>query len=380
MAAQQEIGHAETKISLLKCEKKEYEISPLQIIDFAKIREKAIGRLSFQVLKNSIREKGFLNTISSIWGLLVLPDEKTGMIPQKYIDVALFQNSAWRAERIKWNKPVLALIDGAQRTEAITQLMQEGGPSNAAVLNENTYKIKVFIPAHHFNWNYSEVVAAAHALNHISREYVEVSFWDRLTGYYTIKKAISDEHEYAYVLEYGFSGETAKALFFINAMNGNNNFFEGLVLVPRNNLNHSVSVSPIGIFQEKNYALGSDAIIKTVLFSYNMAEHNLNFYSKEIMFHEDIVSDDEFYTVLKNLNQGILPNLSVGLLNIMEVTAEELKGSVLVCCFLISYAILIIICFTQQQVLQCSMKYFRNQSLLHYLSFGKRLLLLKSLL
>ena len=35
-----------------------------------------------------------------------------------------------------------------------------------------------------------------------------------------------------------------------------------------------------------------------------------------------------FITVLKNLYQGILPNLSVGLLNIMEVTVEELKGGV----------------------------------------------------
>ena len=83
------------------------------------------------------------------------------------------------------------------------------------------------------------------------------------------------------------------------------------------------SVAPSGIFQEKIYALGSEAIIKTVLYSYNMAEHNLTFYSKDIMLYEDIVSDDEFCTVLKNLNQGILPNLSAGLLNIMEVTLQQ---------------------------------------------------------
>ena len=115
------VGRGE-KNSLLKCEKKQYEISPLQIIDFSKIRDKAIGRLSFQLLKNSIREKGFLNTISSIWGLLVEPifhpNETIKRIPQKYIDLASIQNSDWRAERIKWDQPVLALIDGAQRTEA----------------------------------------------------------------------------------------------------------------------------------------------------------------------------------------------------------------------------------------------------------------------
>ena len=322
------ISPANQRISqLLKCEKKVLEISPLQIIDYSKIRDKAVGRESFNYLKNSIRDKGFLPTISSIWGLELNPsDDFHGRIDPKYVLAAGFSDLEYRAINIDWTQKVIALIDGAQRIEAITQLIQEDEMNKTNIFDAATYKIQVIVPSdNQVEYSFSEVVAAAHVLNNISRECVEVSFWDKLSGYASIKNAINLEPEYKDVLQYGFASDQPRCMFFINAMNGNSNFFDGLKLIERSNLAKSLA-APSGKYQDSHYVLNDNNVYKGLLRSYNMTDYNLAHYSKEMsLLYERVVSNEDLYGVLKGINAGVYPILTNALLSITGVSSQEAK-------------------------------------------------------
>ena len=53
----------------------------------------------------------------------------------------------YRAKKIDWTQKVVALIDGAQRVEAITQLIQEDELNETNKFDAATYKIQVIVPS-----------------------------------------------------------------------------------------------------------------------------------------------------------------------------------------------------------------------------------------
>ena len=195
-----------------------------------------------------------------------------------------------------------------------------------AVYFHQVLRSQVIVPSDsQVEYSFSEVVAAAHVLNNISRECVEVSFWDKLSGYASIKNAIDLEPEYKDVLQYGFAADQPRCLFFINAMNGNSNFFDGLKLIERSNYAKSLA-APSGKFKDSYYILNENNYYKELLASYNMNNYNLAYYSKEMsLLYERVVANEDLYGLLKGINTGVYPMLTHALLSITGVTSEESK-------------------------------------------------------
>ena len=135
------------EVTVLSCVKVKIDISPLQIVDYAKIRDKSMGS-KFINLKKSIQINGFMN-ISTVWGILFEP----GKCSKQIIDEAGL--SPYRLRMLNEDQSILLLIDGAQRTEAITQLMEEKIlPENMLIMVEVPDPIKY---ANH-SWSYPQVV------------------------------------------------------------------------------------------------------------------------------------------------------------------------------------------------------------------------------
>ena len=191
-------------VSLIDCEKTKMGFSPLQIVDYSKIRDKSKS-LSFTTLKLQILTCGFKDEISTIFGILLSPpftdDEK------KHFSGGL---STFRLENLNLDKQIIGLIDGAQRIEAICQLME----AKAYPKFPMNIEINVVVPdpdIYTSRWEFSKVVSAAYFLNQISKTDVPVSCWDRVKGLDSFIGAI--KQEYPELWQFGFQTKWRKLFF-----------------------------------------------------------------------------------------------------------------------------------------------------------------------
>ena len=210
--------------SLMDCDKIKLTFSPLQIVDYSKIRDKSKG-VSFATLRSQISTCGFREEISTIFGIILSPpftDEDTKQFTEGL--------SKFRLQNLNLNNSIIGLIDGAQRVEAICQLMElktfPKFPMN--------YEVSVTVPdpdKYTAPWVFSKVVAAAFFLNQITKTDVPVSCWDRVKGLESFIGAI--KKEYPELWECGLPTRIAKTVFLLNMQRMGSNLFECLVLKKR---------------------------------------------------------------------------------------------------------------------------------------------------
>jgi len=280
--------------SLLNCEKEIKVVSPFQILNYAMIRDKGFG-MRFDNLKTSIKENGFLE-LSKIWG--VLCNEKDGD-RDKRIESCTSELSDDRKKIIDASQDIILLIDGAQRTEAICQLIENG-------TFPKDFKVEVCVPKSKGNTDFSfcKIVSAAHALNYITRSNVPVSFWDKIKGYEKIKSATNSD--YPGLLEYGFSGKKAETIYFLNVQHGNSNFFRALKKSYKSAEQKKNVPAIYNTYKDIWYHHSEEHEIQALLFNCSL-EFGIRIYMKEHDLCDRVTSDAlraSIYSPFSKINSG----------------------------------------------------------------------------
>ena len=261
-------------VSLIDCDKIKETVSPLQIIDYSKIRDKARS-VSFTTLKAQILTCGFREEISTIFGIKFLPPFTDDEKKQFKKGLSIFRNM-----RLNFDLPVIGLIDGAQRIEAICQLMDTAQFPITYVIN-----VTIPDPAKYTasSWDFSKVVQAAYFLNQVTKTDVPVSFWDRVKGFQSFIGAINKE--YPELWQYGFQTRIAKAVFLINMQRMGSNFFECLAKKKRTAI---AAKDYTGAYKSESWQVTSINNVKQHLKNMQ-CEHGVDFYCDEFEFFEAVL-------------------------------------------------------------------------------------------
>ena len=186
--------------------------------------------------------------------------------------------------RLNFDLPIIGLIDGAQRIEAICQLMDE-----AKAKFPMTYQVNVAIPdpdKYTARWDFSKVVAAAFFLNQVTKTDVPVSFWDRIKGFESFIGAITNEYPDLWL--YGFQTKIAKTVFLLNMQKMGSNFFECLVKKKRTAAAALRGYS--GEYKSESWQIISIKNVKQHLQTLHF-EHQVVFYCDEFEFFEAVLSN-----------------------------------------------------------------------------------------
>ena len=281
-----------SSIKFFHCPKQIKNISPLQIVDFACIRSKAFG-VNFDNLKRNIQANGFVSGGGMITGFII-----------KYEDSLLAKLSKFRKDNLNPELEIIAVVDGAQRTEAICQLIEDTAVAN---FDKNTL-INVAIPIDDYadkEWPLSDIVSAAHALNELSRTNIPVSFWDKLCGFVTAMDCIDADYKDLWAV--GFRDTYAKTLFLLNLQNGLPDLLTGLHLVDRGQLRINSAVGTK--FEKSLYALKSQEETIRVLGVYNKQCFSIDYWYRNSVKIMERLHKSWFFDIFQSFSDtGDLPD------------------------------------------------------------------------
>ena len=294
------------------CPKQTINVSPLQIVDFSCIRSKAFG-LSFRKLKQSISQSGFLLN-GMVTGFIVYdPSPECQINHLKTFDDSLLENlSEFRKANISMDEKIIALVDGAQRTEAVCQLIYDSFEKNDGGVN---FPIDTVIPVavpicselyDEVDWRKfkTEIVAAAHALNELTRTNVPVSFWDSLCGFVADVNCL--KNEFVDLWEFGFANNESRTLFLLNLHAGNENIFSGLTLKKR--FGSAAQKGEGTKYEIDCYIVEDRAQSKAILKSYNKKALSLDhWYRESVSIMENLLKATWIYDPLLTFSKtGVL--------------------------------------------------------------------------